>query len=158
MYDLHVWWSIYVQAKDMGKAKREHFPPIEAILGKPAVPFEYSKGDGGNFRLIAYVNMHDIDMRTAVVETLITAYALAENWNLQGLGCLRTAKYRHVVGFWSAGKPSPKAPQIVSMMFEIERGLAEYVTDDGGVYISEFDRNDGLEDDAKNPHRLRPIG
>ena len=138
----------------MGKAKREHFPPIEAILGKPAVPIQYFKEDNGNFRLVAYVNMPDTDLRTAVLETLATAYALGEYWNLQGLGCLRTGKYHHVVGFWSMEKPSPKAPQIVSMMFEIERGLAESMSDDGGVFISEIDRNDGLEAAAKNPFRL----
>lgn len=153
-YDLHVWWSIYVQAKDMGKAKREHFTPIEAVLGKPSVPFQYFKEDGGNYRLVAYINKPDTDLRTAVFETLATAYALADSWSLSGLGCLETGIYRYIVGLWSAKKLSPKPPQLVSMMFEIERGLAEHTNEHGGVYISADGRYHGLEDPVKGPSKL----
>lgn len=153
-YDLHVWWSIYVQAKDLGKAKREHFPAIVSVLGEPAVPFQYFKEDGGSFRLVAYFNFTETDMRTAVFETLETAYALADGWKVFGLGCLGTGKYRHVVGLWSAQKPLSSAPNLVSMMFEIERGLAKHMDEDGGVLISEFDPDDELEDGAESPFRV----
>jgi hypothetical protein len=155
-YDLHVWWSIYVKAKDMGKAKREHFPPIEAIIGTPAVPFQYFKEEGGLLRMVAYKNLPASDMKTAVNQTLETAYSMADGWRIYGLGCLATGRYRHIAGLWSADKPSHQPPRLESMMFEIERGLTETLDQNGGVSISDYDRTEGPEDFVANPLRLRP--
>lgn len=140
--DFCVWWSIYVQAKDMGKAKREHFLPVESIVGPPAVPFEYIKEDAGVCRLVAYSNFSNFEIRDVASEVLAKAYALADGWHIYGLGCITTGRYQHVTGLWSAVKPSPKAPQLVSMMFEINRGLASSASKDGGVLVT---NEDGVE-------------
>jgi hypothetical protein len=150
-YDLNVYWSIYVRNRDKGSLLRVHLPLIEAIIGNPAIPFQVFKEDDnpGLFRIIAYQNYPNSPIKEAIPAILGTAYSLANNWNIGGLGCLATGAYSYVWGTWTMRKPSPTPPALESMMFEIERGLAREIDKDGGISFDSPDDGDGLEHEAK---------
>lgn len=158
LFDLHVWWSIFVRTKDMRKMRQDHMPAIEAVLSKTAVPLRVHCDDQGPglFRVVGYQNYDAVTMKDAVSAVLADAYALADGWRINGLGCLNTGKYRHIVGMWSMDKPSHRPPALESMMFEIERGLVRKENEHGGVYVDRPEDGDGLDDEVKNPLRLRP--
>jgi hypothetical protein len=144
-YDLHVNWSIYVRCSDKGSLRRTHMPPIEHIIKNPAIPFQMFKEESnlGLFRVVIYQNYPRALIKETIPEILATAYSLANTWSIGGLGCLATETYNYVYGVWTMNKPSPRPPNLESMMFEIGLGLVRELTADGGVMVDAFEKFDG---------------
>ena len=122
MIDAFVWWSIAVRCATMNKMKTEHAPPIrEAIRPlEPGSKIVIEETGPGVFTLMTVQNLSAVKVEDVVLPVLLRAYRLGNGWRISGLGDLEIGELRHIAGSWSTEKPSPRAPALVSMIFEIE--------------------------------------
>jgi len=129
-----VWWSIYVRASSVKKAKEKHLPPIEAAID--GLEFEWEifieKENPGLVRMVTYQNIEGSDVTGVVVPVLQRAYCLANDWKIAGPHDLVSGKLQHVSGIWYSAKPSSKAPALDSVAFELEHGRISGPTSEGG--------------------------
>lgn len=120
----YVLWVIHVRTSSVRKLKKTHLPPIETALEGMEFDWEIlnSRNNPGLIGLVNYQNLQAGSIAELIIPLLRRAYALSNTWSIAGLRDLSRGELRYVTGTWNSHKPSPKAPALDSIHFELSPG------------------------------------
>lgn len=138
MLDYMLWWSIYIRCKSKRKLIVDHLPTVTEAIGPLEFQWEIGVEDEapGLFRIVTHQNFFNLPKSAVFEQTLSRAGRFRSDWHIMGLHTIAGADPLYLHGSCTITKPSPHPPSLESLVFELEQGKIEGMTDDGGWKVA----------------------